>query len=430
MKNLLKKLLPAFILSWYHKILALLAMVIYGSPSNNLTVIGVTGTNGKSTVVNLISRILEEAGYKVGFSSTTNFKVADHEWLNNKKMTMLGRTSTQKFLSRLVKTGCKYAIIETSSEGIKQHRHLGINYDIAVFTNLTPEHIESHGSFENYKKAKGELFKHLTKRGEKKINNQTIDKTIIANVDDSYAEYFLSFPADQKLTFSLKNDSDFKATDVELKSSGTLFKIDQSSYKTNLFGEVNVYNCLTAIAVCKAQGIEDKIIKKALVNYKGIPGRFEFVDAGQNYKVMVDYAPEPESLKQLYQTLKIFKFNKIIHVLGSTGGGRDKSRRPILGKLAADNADFVIVTNEDPYDDDPQKIIDSVAQGAQDNGKILNQNLFKLLDRKQAIKKALSLANKNDLILITGKGCEQFICVAHGKKIPWDDRKVVKELLK
>ena len=161
-----------------------------------------------------------------------------------------------------------------------------------------------------------------------------------------------------------------------------------------------------------------------------MPGRFEWIETNKNFKVMVDYAPEPESMKKLYETLKIFQFKKIIHVLGSCGGGRDASRRPILGKLSAQNAEYVIVTNEDPYDDDPQKIIDDVAQGAIDNGKILNQNLFKILDRREAIKKALSLAQAGDLVLITGKACEQYICVAHGKKIPWDDRKVVRELLK
>ena len=144
---------------------------------------------------------------------------------------------------------------------------------------------------------------------------------------------------------------------------------------------------------------------------------------------MVDYAPEPESMKRLYETLSIFNFNKIIHVLGSCGGGRDKSRQPVLGQLAADQADYVIVTNEDPYDDEPQKIIDNVAISAQSNGKVLDKNLFKILDRREAIKKALSLAGENDLVLITGKGSEQFICIAGGKKIPWDDRQVVKELL-
>jgi UDP-N-acetylmuramoyl-L-alanyl-D-glutamate--2,6-diaminopimelate ligase len=344
-------------------------------------------------------------------------------------MTMLGRFKTQKFLSDCVKAGCHYAIIETSSEGIKQYRHLGINYDIAVFTNLTPEHLESHGSFENYKKVKGELFKHLTQRPRKKINGRLIEKIIIANRDDANADYFLNFKADKKLAFSINQLSSFQATDIKLESNGTIFSIDNKVYRTNLLGKVNIYNSLAAIAVAKTQNIIDEKIKTALIKYRGVPGRFEFIDEGQPFKVMVDYAPEPESMKHLYETLGLFKFNKIIHVLGSCGGGRDKARRPILGKLAGEKADVVIITNEDPYDDNPQQIIDDVAAGAINVGKILNENLFKILDRKEAIKKALSLTQANDLVLITGKGSEQFICVAKGKKIPWDDRRAVKELL-
>ena len=227
MKQLVKKFLPAFILSWYHKILALFAMILYGFPSNKLTVIGVTGTNGKSTTVNLIGKILEESGLKVGWASTANFKIAEKEWLNDKKMTMLGRMQTQKFLSQVVKAGCQYAIIETSSEGIKQYRHWGINYDAAVFTNLTPEHLEAHGGFENYKKAKGELFNHLSKKARKQINNKTIPKIIIANADDEHADYFLSFPADKKITYSINNKSDVQAENVEIKQNGTDFHVSR-----------------------------------------------------------------------------------------------------------------------------------------------------------------------------------------------------------
>ncbi len=442
MKSLLKKIIPSFFIGWYHQVLAILAMLVYGNPSNKLIVIGVTGTNGKSTVVNLIGKILEEADFKVGWTSTANFKIADKEWLNDQKMTMLGRFKTQKLLKAMVTAGCKYAIIETSSEGIKQCRHLGINYDIVVFTNLTPEHLEAHGGFLNYKKAKGKLFAHLTKRKRKKIAGQIIKKTIIVNADDQNADYYLNFVADNKLTFSLNQPSDFQVARLELTANGTIFNLQSLVFKTNLLGRVNIYNCLAAIAVAKSQNINEEIIKTALLKYQGMPGRFEFIKtgsasrrSGQNFKVMVDYAPEPESMKHLYETLKIFKFNKIIHVLGSCGGGRDKNRQPILGKIAAQNSQMVIITNEDPYDDDPLKIINNVAEGALKAGKILNQsgsarqNLFKIEDRREAIAKALSLAQEGDLVLITGKGCEQYICMANGKKIPWDDRKVVKELL-
>ncbi|PIY95923.1 MAG: hypothetical protein COY66_05700 [Candidatus Kerfeldbacteria bacterium CG_4_10_14_0_8_um_filter_42_10] len=434
-KSLIKKFAPSFLIEWYHFILSYLGAFWYGNPSEKMVVIGVTGTNGKSTVVSLIGNILKAAGQKVVWMSTANFHLAGKEWLNDQKMTMLGRFKTQKLLQDGVRSGCKYAVIETSSEGIKQYRHLGINYDAAVFTNLTPEHLEAHGSFENYKKAKGKLFQHLTKRPRKKIDNQVIKKTSVVNADDQYADYFLNFPADQKITYSVDRPSDFQAVDIELSPEKSNFKTGNQPYQTNLLGKVNIYNCLAAISVARTLDMPNEIILKALAQFLGMPGRFEFIDEGQDFQLMVDYAPEPESMRKLYETLQLFKFNKIIHVLGSTGGGRDKARRPILGQLAAENADVVIITNEDPYDENPQTIIDEVAQGAEDKGKVLNQNLFKILDRREAIKKALSLAKESEdahlrfLVLITGKGCEQFICVANGKKIPWDDRKVVRELI-
>ena len=430
MKTLLKKFLPSFLIGWYHKFLAYFAMCWHNNPSNKLIVIGVTGTNGKSTTVNLIAKILEAGGNKVGFTTTANFKVADLEWLNDKKMTMLGRFQTQKLLSQMVKAGCQYAIIETSSEGIKQYRHIGINYDIAVFTNLTPEHLEAHGGFENYKKAKGELFTHLTAKPRKILNGQQVPKVIIANLDDEHASYFLNFTADQKITFSIDKTSDIKAENLQINSNGSQFNINKTMFALNLIGKVNVYNALAAVSASKSQHVSDEAIQKALIDFKNMPGRFEWIATNTNFKVMVDYAPEPESMKKLYETLKLFKFNNIIHVLGSCGGGRDKARQPVLGGIAAKNAQIVIITNEDPYDDNPMEIINNVAVGAERAGKILNHNLFKIESRREAIQKALSLAGGGDLVLLTGKGCEQFICVANGKKIPWDERNVVKELLK
>ena len=431
MRAFLRKITPKFLINIYHRFLGIAGAWLYNNPSNKLIVIGVTGTNGKSTVVNLIGQILEFAGYKVGWTSTINFKVSDKEWLNDQKMTMLGRLETQKLLKQMVEQGCQYAIIETSSEGLKQHRHLGINYDVAVFTNLTPEHIESHGSFANYQKAKAKLFKHLTARPRKMINGKRIDKIMVINSDDQYADFFLNFKADQKITYSIDKPSNFQAKKIQLTATGALFELNNYFYKINLLGKVNIYNSLAAIAVAKTQNIEEEKIEQALFKNHGLPGRFEFIDEGQNFKVMVDYAPEPESMKHLYETLKLFKFNRIIHILGSTGGGRDRNRRPILGRIAAENADIVTVTNEDPYDDDPIQIIDEVADGAIKAGKILNQNLFKVLDRREAIKHALiTLAKKDDLVLVTGKGSEQYMCVANGRKIPWDDRQMIRERLK
>jgi UDP-N-acetylmuramoyl-L-alanyl-D-glutamate--2,6-diaminopimelate ligase len=440
MKALVKKILPKSLLTFYHKSLATLAPLVYGSPSEKIIVIGVTGTNGKSTTVNLIAKVLEAGGNKVGLTSTVNFKVADREWLNNKKMTMVGRFQLQSLLKQMVDAGCKYAVVETSSEGIKQFRHLGINYDYVVFTNLTPEHLESHGGFENYKKAKGELFKHLMAKPKKKIFGREIPKISVINIDDEHSDYYLQFSADKKIKFSTKQvgANVFTATDVQVSTRGTLFKFNNEEINLKLIGAFNVDNALPAIVIGTEETIDFGQIKRALENIAVVPGRMEMIDEGQNFSVIVDYAPEPYSMKKLYETLGLLKnkehvaksTNKIIHVLGSCGGGRDRARRPILGKMAGENADIVIVTNEDPYDDEPMGIINEVADGAIEVGKVLDKNLFKILDRKEAIAKAISLAGEGDLVLVTGKGSEQAIAIASGKYMPWDDRKVIRDILK
>jgi len=436
MKSFIKKLIPKFLLGWYHKSLALLGAILYGQPSRKLIVIGVTGTKGKSTVVYLISKILEEAGYKVGVSSTILFKIADKEWANETKQTMPGRFKLQKFLGRMVNTGCQYVIIETSSEGILQSRHLGIDYDVAVFTNLSPEHIEAHGSYEKYKQAKGELFKGLEKPV-KMINGQKINKVSVINLDDKEADYFLGFEADEKFGFSLKNNEPRTmnqehltfAEGVKIASTGANFKVNNINFYLKLLGEFNLYNALAAITVGLSQKVDLMIIKKSLEKIKGIPGRLEEIENSKGFKIFVDYAHEPKGLEEVYKTIKLFSPKKIISVLGSQGGGRDKAKRPILGKLAGQYTDYVIVTNEDPYDEDPQKIIDDVFTGVTQAGKIENQNCFRILERREAIKKSLSLAQTGDVVIITGKGSETVMAVTGGQKIPWNDRKVVKELL-
>src|SRR3989344_4742031 len=420
MSSQLKKLIPPKVLNQCHKSLALGSKFAYGNPSEKMIVIGVTGTNGKSTTVMMIAKILEEAGYKVGATSTALFKIADQEWLNDKKMTMLGRHELQKLLKKMVRAGCRYAVIETSSEGIKQHRHLGVNYDVSVFTNLTPEHLEAHGSFANYKKAKEQLFAKLKYDQPKTIAGKKIEKVIVVNTDDKYVEDFIKYTADAKYGFGLKGRSQdgevkakIEADNIKFLPTGVSFEVYETTFNLKLFGEFNVYNSLAAIAVAQSQGIDIEVCQAALEKIESLPGRMEFINEGQNFKVLVDYAPEPESLRQVYNNINYHNLvnhsHKIIHVLGSCGGGRDRARRSGLGRLAAANADYVVVTNEDPYDDDPQEIIEEVAQGAEEGGKELKKNLFKILDRREAIKKAIDLAQTDDLVLLTCKGCEQAI---------------------
>ncbi len=458
-KKWIQYCVPESLILLYHQFIAHCAARWYGYPSREMLVIGVTGTNGKSTTCHLIARILDATGYKVGLASTVEFQIGSQKWLNSSKMTMLGRFALQKLLREMVDAEVKYAIIEVSSQGIMQHRTDGIDFDIAVFTNLTPEHIEAHGSFENYKKEKGKLFFGLRKslkktsitQGNKEVVSadvtwetrkvsEKICKTIIVNGDDALADYFLSFDAQEKYSFhvegkgTVKNDSNgarsITATHIELSDTHTSFRIGSSSFHLNLPGVYNVYNALAAITVGLTRGMEFSLLTKVLAEPMQVPGRFERIFEGQNFSVIVDYAPEPASLSCLYGVINTMKKNRVIHVLGSCGGGRDRDRRDVLGRIAGTSADIVIVTNEDPYDDEPMEIINAVAGGSRAVGKKDNENLFIIEDRKQAIEKAISMAQHTDVVLITGKGAEQAMCVAGGRKILWDDREIAREALK
>jgi len=388
-KELLKKFIPKFILQVYHFKLALLGAIFFGFPGKNkdIKIIGVTGTSGKSTTVDLITRILEESGAKVASISSIRFKVGEKEWENKYKMTMPGRFVIQKFLAQAKKAGCRFVVLEVTSEGIRQFRHKFINFDTAVFTNLSLEHVESHGSFENYRNAKVKLFK-----ATKNIH--------VINADDKNAKYFLDVPAKQKISFSLK---DAESLNLNLQ----------------LPGEFNVYNALAAISVARAYGIDLETCKRALEKAKSISGRMEVV-ADSPVKIVVDYAHTPAQLEAVYNALE---GRNLVCVLGSCGGGRDKWKRPVLGELAKKYCKEIIITNEDPYDEEPMEIINQVADTAGINAK-------KILDRKEAIEKAIKIAKQGDTVIITGKGSEPWMCVANGKKILWDDRAIAREAFK
>ena len=414
-KSFIRRLLPEWVLSLYHRTLSQVAAIWYGHPSEKMIVIGVTGTNGKSTTVSFIGQILEHAGHRVGWTSTSTMKIKDKEWTNDRKMTMLGRFQSQKLLKQMVSAGCTHVIVETSSQGIVQHRHLGINYDVVVLTNLAPEHIEAHGGFENYKNAKLELFRHLTRRPRKQFGDVEIPKIMVVNGDDPYAKEFLAQKADRKIVFEV-------ASDVELTSSGSSFTALGTDMDLPVPGRFNVENALAAATVAMALGVPTPTIKTAVAQLHGVPGHFERIDEGQPFAVIVDYAFEPGAMQKIFEILKIMPHERLIHVLGSCGGGRDAARRPILGCLSAETVDVTIVTNEDQYDDDPMQIIREVAAGAREAGKKDDENLFIVPDRGEAIRKAIAMAKAGDIVLITGKGSEPVMAVAHGRLIPWDDR--------
>ena len=432
LKSKIKKLIPERLISFYHFCLAFLAAFWYGFPSKKMIVIGVTGTKGKTSAVNFIWSVLNAAGFKTGFIGTANIRIGDIEMLNKYHMTMPGRFILQGFLKKMLETGCEYCIVETTSEGIKQWRHYGIFYDIAIFTNLSPEHLQSHGnSFEKYKAAKGKMFTSLAHSGRKIINGKKIEKIIIANCDNSHKDYYLGFQADKKITFGTKG-GDFVAKNIRNTSDGLEFFVGVNKYVINILGNFNVYNALPAIIIGSLAGISFNKIQEGLKNLKIIPGRMEKINEGQNFLVFVDYAHEKESMTAVLDTAKDLVSNeggRVIVLLGAQGGGRDKAKRPALGEISAKKADFVVISDDDSYEDDPKEIREDIAVAAEKFGKIRNKNLFVIEDRREGIKKALSLANKNDIVLITGKGAEQSIIIG-GKHYPWDDRIVVKEELR
>ncbi len=432
-KSAIRQLVPERLILLYHHFLASLAAFIYRYPSSEMIIIGITGTKGKTSAANFIWASLTRAGLKTGLIGTANIRIGKDEFLNKFHMTMPGRFKLQKILKTMVGQGCKFCVIEVTSEGIKQSRHVGILFDILVFTNLYPEHLQSHGgSFINYKKTKGELFSSLMDlKNRKIIGGRVVKKTIIINEDSPHKNYFLSFRADRKLTYGLNKEAQFSADEIKSNNGGVYFNVKGTRYHLNILGEFNVLNALPAIAVCSILAIPANLIKQGLEDLHFIPGRMEKIKEAKDFIVLVDYAHEEKSITAVLDTARKIIGDKgnVIILLGAEGGGRDKAKRPVMGKIAAKKADYVVVSNVDPYEDDPVEILEDIARSAVKYGKKRKGDLFVIEDRREGIRKAISLANKGDIVLITGKGAEQSIIIG-GKRFPWDDRLVVREELK
>jgi UDP-N-acetylmuramoyl-L-alanyl-D-glutamate--2,6-diaminopimelate ligase len=432
LKEKVKKIVGVKAVSFYHYLVAQMAAFYYGFPSKNLITIGVVGTKGKTSTVNFLWSCLQQSGLKTGMLSTANIRVGEQEALNEYHMTMPSPFIIQRHLKQMLKNGCVCAIVEATSEGIKQWRHKGIDFDFLIFTNLSPEHLPSHNySFEKYRQTKGKIFASLKNYPDKYLAGRYIKKTIIVNIDDPHSYYFLGFSAERKITFGIYNPADYQATDLQNKEGKLSFAVNGKTYHLNVIGDFNVYNALPAIALCDLLGnIDYEQVKAGLFNVCSLPGRMEVIEGGQKFLVLVDYAHEPKSMElALKNALVLRKPNgKLIVLLGAEGGGRDKTKRPKMGEIAAKLADIVVISNVDPYDDNPAEIIEEIAQAAEKNNKTRGRDLFLIEDRRAGIQKCLAMAKEGDVVLITGKGAEQSMIIK-GKKIPWDDRCVVKEEL-
>ena len=445
--NILRKVTPRFINLLWHKVNAILAAFIYRFPAKNLKVIGITGTDGKTTTCNFIASILEVAQKKVGLATTVNLRIAGKEKEMKSDLTTVGPFQMQKILSQMVKEKVEYAVIEVSSHAIEQSRIWGIEFNVAVFTNLSPEHLDYHKTYAHYKRDKGRLFQSL-RRVSFIIPKKHTRKISVVNIDDKEAPYFLSFKADKYVCFgiskNLKKYNVIKAININLKDRGTEFTLvtpdGDIALHLNIPGKFNVYNALAAASVTWALDFGLEAIRKGIEDVKGIPGRMEEIktdDSRQNFRVLVDFAHTPQAIREVLESLrKIFQAprdtknyptgqGRIIAVFGSAGD-RDRKKRPEMGKVAGKIADMVILTTDDPRQENPAKIVQDIAKGLKEVGGRENTNYLIILDRKEAIKEAIREAREGDVVVIMGIGHHRALYVKD-KKIPWDDREVARE---
>lgn len=407
-ESLTPKKLYRFLQPFYHYLLATIGILLYRHPSRHIHVIGITGTKGKSSTAEFVNAVLEASGKKTAVLSTIRFKIDTNSEPNKYKMTMPGRFFTQHFLRKAVDAGCEYAIIEMTSEGARFFRHAHLQLDALIFTNLSPEHIESHGSFEAYKKAKLRLAQQLAK-------SKKLARVAIANIDNEHAPAFLIGDVEKNIGYSLNH-----VHIISHDEQTSTIKWHDTDITIPLPGMFNISNAIAALTLAHEIGIKEEDAKRGIEMLSLIRGRVEKVNEGQDFRVIVDYAHTDDSLRKLYET---FPTSRKIAVLGSTGGGRDGWKRPVLGKIADEYADEIILTNEDPYDEDPLKIINEVARGIERHTPTI------ILDRREAIAHALSLARTGDTVLITGKGTDPYIMGTHGTKEVWDDATVAREEL-
>jgi len=418
--TILKKIIPKSFLTAmlpsYHLLLSTIGAVIYRLPARKITVIGITGTKGKTSSAEILNAIFEAGGKKTSLVGTLRIKIGEKTQRNMYKMTLPGRFFVQKFLRQSVNAGCDIAILEISSEGARFHRHAFSFLNGLIFLNIAPEHIESHGGFENYLNAKLSIGKSLAKSPKE-------NRIIVANKEDVHSEDFFALDIPKKIPFSIS-----EASNIKLNENGSDFIFQGKKIKTNLLGEFNIANIIACAHMALAFGVSLNDIVKGVESLKEIKGRGQKItlpkentlSKKQDFTVIVDYAHTPNSLEAIY---KAFEHERKICILGNTGGGRDTWKRPEMGKIADTFCSKIILTNEDPYDEDPKKIVADVAKGI----RIITPEI--IMDRREAISKAISSAKAGDVVIITGKGTDPFIMGSNGTKQPWDDATVAREEL-
>jgi UDP-N-acetylmuramoyl-L-alanyl-D-glutamate--2,6-diaminopimelate ligase len=399
-------------------------------PSRKLTLVGVTGTDGKTTTVNLIESILAAAGVRTGMVSTVSARIGGDDMATGLHVTTPDPPQVQSYLARMVDAGASHAVLETTSEGLAQHRVAGCDFDVAVLTNITHEHVSAHGSFVAYREAKARLFRMLSASARK----PRTPKVSVLNRDDSSFVHLAAIPADRRISYGLGSGADVTAVDIQADAKGTEFTLlspeGRIRVRTPLVGAYNISNILAAACAAIGLGIDLSAIGEGVAAMQGVPGRMEWIDEGQGFQAIVDFAHTPNALEQALRAARelVAPEGRIIVVFGSAGL-RDPGKRWMMGRVAGALADLVIITAEDPRTEDVNHIMADCLDGVVEAGGAEGRDVWCIADRGRAVYEACQMASSGDLVIVCGKGHEQSMCFGT-VEYPWDDRAALRQALR
>ncbi|MDP3451061.1 MAG: UDP-N-acetylmuramoyl-L-alanyl-D-glutamate--2,6-diaminopimelate ligase [Anaerolineaceae bacterium] len=409
--------------------LAYLAASFNDHPGRKLTVVGVTGTDGKTTTSNLLFQILKIAGIKAGLVSTVNAVIGDEVIDTGFHVTTPEATEVQQLLAKMVRAGLTHVVLETTSHGLAQHRVTGCEFDVAVVTNITHEHLDYHGSYEGYRSAKARLFALLNETKEKAFGNPRL---AVLNADDEVYSYLNEFVKGSKCSYSIKGSGNVNASSIRYSPSGTDFVVEVNkaivSVHCNLPGAFNVSNCLAAFtAAVEGLGIDAQVAARGIAELPGVSGRMEWIDLGQPFSAIVDFAHTPNALLRAIETARQMTHGRVIAIFGSAGL-RDRQKRRMMAETSVKMADITILTAEDPRTESLEDILAEMADEAVKAGGVEGQTFFRVPDRGDAIRLGVKLAQPGDLVMPCGKGHEQSMCFG-AVEYPWDDRTALRAAL-
>lgn len=415
---------PQIVVKNTRDIIPIIASVFYNNPSQSMKVVGVTGTNGKTTTTHLIDKIFTDNGHMTGLIGTIGKRIGSKVY--DAVNTTPEALELQQTLSQMRDVGTEYVSMEVSSHALDLKRVAGIKFHIAVFTNLTQDHLDFHGSMDEYRIAKGKFFSRLGNTyGDKQENNSYA----VINLDDPSAEFYIQQTTAQTVTYGIDQPADVRAVGVRVEADGASFTLQSFAgdidIKLQMTGKFSVYNALAAAAACLCAGVPLSSIKQSLESVAGVDGRFERVNAGQDFTVIVDYSHTPDSLENALKTIREFAKAKVYTVVGC-GGDRDRTKRPVMARIAADYSDVAIITSDNPRTEEPERIIDDMMAGLQEVNK---DRYLRVTDRAEAISMAVQMAAAGDVILIAGKGHETYQIIGTVKH-HFDDREVAAKAIR